>query len=324
MIDKEKILEALEKTHYIQKDAAALLGISQSYLSSSMTKYNIKRKFHAEFEISKDLLVSVLRKNNYVKIDTANELNVPLTTIDILINTYDIKIPVLNRYNILPVDTRLKAYMLGLFICDSGITEKDVVEIGLADEEIIDILAVEMNANKHVSINTGGSYRYSIRKKVPGIISIYRGRLKTERKIPFELIPNNLFSYFVLGMLDGDGSISYNFGPRPYHMIEFDSSGYFLLELANYIYMATGVQFTVSLKRINYNSCLRIFIYKREYVIKFLSWVYRDPSFIVLHRKYQKAYNLMVELSTRSGLLLKVDSNSLPFINNTKPFTIGL
>lgn len=324
MIEKERILEALEKTHYIQKDAAALLGISQSYLSSSMTKYSIKRRFHAEFEISKDLFLLTLRKNNYVKIDTANELNVPLTTIDILINTYDIKMPVLNRYNILPVDTRLKAYMLGLFICDSGITEKDVVEIGLADEEIIDILAVEMNANKHISINTGGSYRYRLRKTLPGIVSIYNGRLKKDRRIPFELIPDNLFSYFVLGMFDGDGSLSYNLGQRPYHILELSSGGTFLIDLVNYISLHIGVQFNISQKKRSDNDCLIIYINRRDYIIKFLSWIYRDPSFIVLHRKYQKAYNLMVELSTRQGLLLKVDSDSLPFINNTKPFTIGL
>lgn len=323
MIEKEKIIEALEKTHYIQKDTAALLGISQSYLSASMTKYNIKRRFHAEFEISRDLLLTTLKNNNYIKVNTANELKVPLTTIDILINTYNIKIPILDRYNILPIDTRLKAYMLGLFICDSGITEKEIVEIGLADEEIINVLAVEMNANKHRSINTWGAYRYSIRKKVPGIISIYGGRLKTDRKIPFDLIPYNLFNYFVLGMLDGDGSISYNLGPKPYHMIEFDSSGTFLLELVKYIYLTIGVQFNVSTRTGINTDYLRIYIYKREYIIKFLSWVYSDPSFIILHRKFQKAYNLINELNNRQGLLLEVDKDSLPFIYNTKPFTIG-
>lgn len=323
MIDKNTIINALEKTNYIQKDAASLLGISQSYLSSYMTKYNIKRRFHAEFKISRDLLLATLKNNNFIKINTAKELQVPLTTIDILINTYDIKIPVLDRYNILPIDTRIKAYILGLCICDSGITENEIVEIGLADEEIIDILSVEMNAKKHISKNTGGNYRYGLRRKVPGIISIYRGRLKTERHIPFDIIPLNLFKYFVLGMLDADGSISYNFGPRPYHMIEFDSSGTFLIELSNYIYSILGILFRMSVRKGINSDYIRLYTYKREDIILFLSWVYSDPSFIILHRKFQKAYNLINDLRNREGLLLKVNEEELPFINTKKPFTIG-
>ena len=323
MVDKNTIINALEKTNYIQKDAASLLGISQSYLSSCMTKYNIKRRFHAEFKISRDLLLTTLKNNNFIKTNTAKELQVPLTTIDILINTYNIKIPVLDRYNILPIDTRIKAYILGLCICDSGITENEIIEIGLADEEIINILSTEMNSKKHISKNTNGNYRYGVRKKVPGIISIYKGRLKIERHIPFDIIPINLFKYFVLGVLDADGSISYNFGPRPYHMIEFDSSGTFLIELSNYIYAILGVSFRMSVRKGINSDYIRLYTYKREYIIKFLSWVYSDPSFIILHRKFQKAYNLINELNNRQGLLLAVDKDNLPFINSTKPFTIG-
>lgn len=323
MVDKNTIINALEKTNYIQKDAASLLGISQSYLSSCMTKYNIKRRFHAEFKISRDLLLTTLKNNNFIKTNTAKELQVPLTTIDILINIYNIKIPVLDRYNILPIDTRIKAYILGLCICDSGITENEIIEIGLADEEIINILSTEMNSKKHILKNTNGNYRYGVRKKVPGIISIYKGRLKIERHIPFDIIPINLFKYFVLGVLDADGSISYNFGPRPYHMIEFDSSGTFLIELSNYIYAILGVSFRMSVRKGINSDYIRLYTYKREYIIKFLSWVYSDPSFIILHRKFQKAYNLINELNNRQGLLLAVDKDNLPFINSTKPFTIG-
>lgn len=323
MIDKNKIENALENAHHIQKDAANLLGISQSYLSSCMTKYSIKRRFHAEFKISRDLLLTTLKNNNFIKTNTAKELQVPLTTIDILINTYNIKIPVLDRYNILPIDTRIKAYVLGLCICDAGITEQETVEIGLADEEIIDILSVEMNAKKHTLMNANNTYRYRIRKKVPGIISIYKGRLKRDRKIPFDVIPPNLFKYFVLGMLDADGSIIYDFGPRPYHYIEFSSGSVFLYDLQYYFYNTLGIDWHMRIRKGITSDYFCLIINRREYIIKFLSWVYSDPSFIILHRKFQKAYNLINELNNRQGLLLAVDKNNLPFINSTKPFTIG-
>lgn len=320
MITRDEVLNALERNNYVQRYAAKYLNISESHIHRLMNKYKITKKPPASCYISRDTLLYCLRKNNYIKYKTANELSVPITTIDLLIDYYSIVIPNYSFYNILPIDTRLKAYMLGFFICDSGITENEIVELGIIDQEPIHIMAAEMHANEHIEKN-GNSYRYRIRKKIPGIISIYNGRLKIDRNIPFNLIPGYLFKYFVLGMFDADGSLCFYMGRGPSNYVEFTAQGNMLPQL--YDYMKNVLNINMILKFSQYHNCYRLFTYRREEILSFLSYIYSDYSFIVMPRKYYKSVNFLNALKDREGLFKPVDNN-IPIINNIKPFTINI
>lgn len=279
MVSKEELISALEKHNYIQRYAAKYLNISESHIHRLIYKYEINKKPTASCYISRDMLLCCLKRNNYIKYKTANELSVPLTTIDLLINYYSITIPNHNFYNILPVDTRLKAYMLGFFICDSGITENEIVELGIIDQEPIHTMAIEMHADEHIEKN-GNSYRYRIRKKVPGIISIYNGRLKIDRNIPFNLIPEYLFKYFVLGMFDADGCLCFYMGRGPSNYVEFSSQGEMLPQL--YWYMKNILNINMSLKFNQYHKYYRLYTYRRDEILSFLSYIYIQIILLLL------------------------------------------
>lgn len=321
MIEKDKVIDALEKNDYVQRKAATFLGISESYLHKLMKIYNISRKFPASCYISKDILLNTLKKNDYIKYKTAEDLKVPLTTINILLDLYNIKIPETGYYSILPIDTRLKAYILGFCICDSGITENEIVELGIVDPEPIHILSLEMNASPHIGENSDGSYRYRLRKKVPGIINIYKGRLKKDRNIPFDIIPPHLFKYFILGMFDADGCLCFYMGRGPSNYIEFTSQGIMLPQLYDYFKRIYNMDWLLRFKE-NKN-CYKLCTNKRDYIVTLLSIIYSDPSFIILPRKYYKAIDFLNSLCARDGLVNPVNKEELPIINSIKPFIVN-
>lgn len=321
MITKSQLLQALEKFNYVQRYAANFLGISESYIHKLMKLYNISRKFPASCYITKDIFLNTLKKNKYVKCKTAEELKIPLTTVDILLNLYNIKIPE-SYYSILPVDTRIKAYILGLCICDSGISDNEIVSLGLADQDPIQTLSLEMKGLPHVGKNSNGSYRYTLRKKIPNIISIYGGRLKKDRNIPFNIIPPYLFKYFILGMFDADGCLCFNMNKNPYNYIEFTSQGIMLPQLYDYFREVYHMDWLLRFK--DHKNCYKLCTNKREYILNLLSIIYSDPSFIILPRKYYKAIDFLNSLYSRDGLLNPVNKEELPIINPIKPFTINI
>lgn len=322
MINKTELIQALEKFNYVQHYAANFLGISDSHIHRLMKLYGIDKKFPASCYISRDTLLTTLRKNNYIKYKSADELKIPLSTIDILIKIYNINIPNTNYYSILPVDTRLKAYILGFCICDSGITENEIVELGIADPEPIQILSIEMHGNMHIGKNTNDVYKYILRKKVPGIISIYRGRLKKDRNIPFDIIPSHLFKYFILGMFDADGCLCFSMDRNPYNYIEFTSQGNMLPQLYDYFRRVYNMDWLLRFKE--KNNCYKLCTNRRDYILNLLSIIYSDPSFVILPRKYHKAISFLNSLYIRDGLLKPVNKDDLPIINAVKPFTIGI
>lgn len=322
MISKSQLIQALEKFNYVQRHAANFLGISDSYIHKLMKLYNISRKFPVSCYITKDIFLDTLKKNGYIKYRTAEDLKIPLTTVDILLNLYNIKIPETKYYSILPVDTRLKAYILGFCICDSGIAENEIVTLGLADPDPIQILSVEMKGSSHIGKNSNGSYRYILRKKVPNIISIYRGRLKKDRNIPFDIIPPHLFKYFILGMFDADGCLCFSMDRNPYNYIEFTSQGNMLPQLYDYFRRVYNMDWLLRFKE--KNNCYKLCTNRRDYILNFLSIIYSDPSFIILPRKYYKAISFLNSLCIRDGLFKPVNKDDLPIINAIKPFTIGI
>ena len=321
MVNKTELIYALEKFNYVQHHAASFLGISDSHIHKLMKLYGIEKKFPASCYISRDILLTSLKKNNYVKCKSADELKVPVSTINILIKLYNIRIPNTNYYPILPVDTRLKAYILGFCICDSGITEDEIVELGIADPEPIQILSIEMHGDMHIGKNTNDAYRYRLRKKVPGIINIYKGRLKKDRNIPFDIIPPHLFKYFILGMFDADGCLCFYMGRGPSNYIEFTSQGIMLPQLYDYFKRIYNMDWLLRFKE-NKN-CYKLCTNKRDYIVTLLSIIYSDPSFIILPRKYYKAIDFLNSLCARDGLVNPVNKEELPIINSIKPFIVN-
>lgn len=322
MISKTELIQVLEKFNYVQRYAANFLGVSESYIHKLMKLYGIDKKFHVSCYISRDLLLTTLRKNKYIKCKSAKELKIPLSAIDILIKIYNIHIPNTHYYQILPIDTRLKAYILGFCICDSGITENEIVELGIADPEPIQILSMEMNGDIHIGKNTNEAYKYRLRKKVPGIINIYKGRLKKDRNIPFDIIPPHLFKYFILGMFDADGCLCFYMGRGPSNYIEFTSQGIMLPQLYDYFREVYHMDWLLRFKE--HKNCYKLCTNKREYILNLLSIIYSDPSFIILPRKYYKAIDFLNSLYSRDGLLNPVNKEELPIINPIKPFTINI
>lgn len=184
-------------------------------------------------------------------------------------------------YNINSED---KAYFLGLLLADGSMHKnrnRFSIALHVQDKEILDIFAQKLNA-KVVS--------YKSRPEMCALIitskQLKESLLKLEMipnkvkvlKFP-ETIPENLYSHFIRGYFDGDGSVNqYN--------VYLSSSSKVFLEKIKLILDKKGINSYFYLQKDTQVNYLKF--KSKESRKNFLNFIYADCQYFI-DRKYQKA-----------------------------------
>lgn len=202
------------------------------------------------------------------------------------------------------INTKEKAYIIGFFLGDGCLSLENKFEcaIKLDDKEIFDFIQKELNCNIRIddSIN-------KIQKKHPkasikiannhmcnDIHKIFGGRLKQERHIP--IIPKALERYLIQGFFDAEGCVTWGYRKdrnRLWQKISFTSK-YKMLEGIQNILLNNDIATKIKPKQ--NEDCYVLEFSDPIRILNFLNYIYPDDSFIILHRKYEKAKALRLEL----------------------------
>ena len=193
------------------------------------------------------------------------------------------------------IDTEEKAYFLGLLWADgTNIVNKNCVEIGLQDRDkhILDSMLKSMEASYPIKCKES---------KYPGGRDIYSVSIFSEHMSSqlnnIGMVPNkslvlrfptcideSLLHHFIRGVFDGDGYISHGND----YTCEIVGTEAFCIKLKE-ILLKQGIEskiYNTTLRK--ETSTRRLYIGKKENVIKFLHYIYEGSS-LYLYRKYNIA-----------------------------------
>lgn len=264
-----------------------------------------------EYRISKEELEEYLRKGfstRKISLETGIEYY------NLIYYAKKYGISHLNRYSKIEykdvnffkkIDTREKAYTLGFFIGDGSI-EKDrdglSVDLAMCDKEIlykisewIGCRVVENNkTDKSKKLFPNASIHIVNSQLIKDLKMLFGGRLKKERRLP--IIKKDLECYMLQGFFDAEGCITW--GKRKdrnkyWQKISFTSQLDMLIGVQN-ILLKNDIATRIRPK--TGEDCYVLEIFNKEKVLKTLDFLYSDPSFVILRRKFDKANALRREL----------------------------
>lgn len=208
----------------------------------------------------------------------------------------------INYFN--KIDTKEKAYIVGFLLGDGCISTDNNLEcsISLNDIEILEFIQDETGCNIKIDKTVNKTMRRfpncSIKIGNPTIINDLKkhfgGRLKEERHIP--IIKPSLEKYLLLGFFDAEGCVTWGNRKdrnRLWQKISFTSQLRMLEGIQN-ILLKNDI--ATKIKPKGTEKCFILEFSDVKRVLKFLDLIYNDESFIVLHRKYNKAHALRLEL----------------------------
>lgn len=271
---KEECIKARSNSYYIKTltDGQEKEVIEKYYSGMNMNQ------IAKEYGCSEKVIDGVLRRNN-VKKRTASEAY----------RTYAI-----NDYYFDSIDNQDKAYMLGFFYADAYNTsyyDKGHYDIGmtlqLQDKYILDEMCHKMGMNRdaYIIINSTNKKPYARMDIMNKHMVIQLEKLgivpKKSRKTKFPFwLDEKMYSHFIRGLLDGDGSI-----PKSLDRVHFCGSRQLMCDLSDIINQLFGFKPTVGdfkqSKGISYiQVCDTI---KR---LRLLDWIYSDAN-MKLVRKYE-------------------------------------
>jgi len=199
----------------------------------------------------------------------------------------------LNYFDI--IDTERKAYWLG-YIAADGCLKNNKVTITSKDKEILDkfktdtcsehkiscVLSYDKRTKKYYQ-----SYKMSITnnifcKKVQEYISIDKSNSFSLPKID-----NKYYSFFIAGMFDGDGCISFNRNRIKCSLISTEEC---LKDIQNILLLNLGIDKTTLYKYKKNKNVWKMNLYSGA--LAFLNYIYKtEYSELYLQRKFKKYYN---------------------------------
>lgn len=196
---------------------------------------------------------------------------------------YDLRKNKVNDNFFSNIDTEEKAYILGFFMADGCIDDRDVFSITIhkQDKYILEKFIESMEAETEVK-EYNGYVRYSIKSKQIRIDLEKLGITPRKTKVLcMPKIPNHLYKHLIRGYFDGDGSIWFDKGSNQYRIqfigtkqvLEFISRE---LDINNKIIVANKDK---TVFRLNASGNIR--------VSSILDRIYEDST-IYLERKQQK------------------------------------
>lgn len=199
----------------------------------------------------------------------------------------------LKAYELFPIDCAGKAYLLGFLGCDSSLyspSNKMLLEI--ADEPVMKFCSEMMDHDytpySKYDKRTDKTYTgYRMYRCIVDICQYYNGRLKSERIIPYKLVPDCYMSFLIQGIFDADGSFTiYEYSPTNIGLrLEIASSH----NIIKTVHEIINVYLNINAHVKDRGSYMSLFIYNRNEIFSFLQWIYRAPWFLPLPRKYENA-----------------------------------
>lgn len=257
-----------------------------------------------KYNITKENLIQYLLEKKTNR-EIAELIGCPYQTIQYYIKKYNLtlyqdkhKLP---NYKINKIDTKEKAYLLGVVCCDGAISGNDIIELSVtkSDIELLNFIAKYINGR----VYTDNFYDKKIRhfprarlvKKIPDIKTFIGGALKKDRHFP--IVKQEFIRYSLLGAFDADGCLTWGRRKdknRLWYKISFSTSLSIATGIQNVLIKNLNISTTIRPKS-NEKNCYIIEFSNKNDVIKFLEYIYQD-NFIVLHRKYSKYKALRLEL----------------------------
>lgn len=192
-----------------------------------------------------------------------------------------------------------KSYWLGFICADGNITKNNnKVSLISKDLEVIEgfkmaigaehAISKRMNFDKRTNKTyTGYSIQIGNELFVRNLINLGVTSNKTDT-LEFPKIKEKYFSYFIAGLFDGDGSISY-YGKKNVRINLISTKE--ILDYIDNVLLGFNI---IPLKRVrvskNKENVWKMYLYKDA--IKFLNFIYHDSDFKYLTRKYERYVNI--------------------------------
>jgi len=204
------------------------------------------------------------------------------------------------------IDTEEKAYFLGLLYADGSVC-KNVFYIKMKDEEILLKLKKNLEAEQYIkkyyyNDNKYSAYVFTVSSQKMAQDLINQGCfINKTYTLTFPTINTLLYSHFIRGFFDGDGSISIS-EKFSQSRIDFTSaSTKFLEQLREILSQLTNTKGSLLKESGKSNAWHLKFGGKHAYII--FNWMYKDAS-IFMKRKHDK-YLIYKNVHVKQGELLE-------------------
>lgn len=221
-------------------------------------------------------------------------------------------------YYIYPIDSAIKAYILGFIICDASINYNNSVKIKISaiDYYTLSMIANELGSKILVDTNfitKNGTCSDIIRtiKTIYNIDNIFRGRLKHDRIPPFNIIPEEYLRYFIRGIIEADGTIYINKKIDRFH-VDIYSSYNIIFSVKTFLESYLNITCCVD----QCEGCYRLTVGNIQSIWILLNWIYPRNGFITMPRKYEKAIMILEWFANKNNHNFNYDTMIKPFTIN--------
>ena len=286
------------------QDISTMYNCSQSTVSSILKKMDVQtRPGGSSITISDVLQWEKMYLNGMSLQDIATEFKVNSNTISIHLKNIGVAIDrytyYFNEHFFDEIDTAYKAYILGLLWADGHNCVKKgsiILELQEQDKELLLQINNITQNERPLRLQTlhnknekwQNQYKLTLQNRYTSSVLESYGML-ANKSLVLEFpkcVPEELYSSFILGYFDGDGSISLSNNNRNVY-ISIVGTKMFLDVVAEIIQKNTGVNPTITRATRAKDPICSLRCNKKQDVIKLLNWLYKDST-IYLQRKYNK------------------------------------
>jgi len=202
------------------------------------------------------------------------------------------------------IDTQDKAYILGLLYSDgSNGLSKGTISLSLQedDREILEQIRITVNSSKpleYIDYSNKNDFGYHYKNQYRLLFfSIHMCRTLNDigmipnksLKLQFPNIPSELYSHFIRGYFDGDGSLVQSIKNDNNHpiLVTLTSTKSFCNTVSNIIQEVLGVHSCITEASCRNGITNVLSISGRNVCKKFLDWIYQDAN-LYMQRKYKR------------------------------------
>jgi hypothetical protein len=222
----------------------------------------------------------------------------------------------INHFFFSKIDTPAKAYILGLLITDGWImSDRGAFGIQLTEEDknIIEMVKFELKSDitlikcckKPFKSDNGKTYKakdmirfFAHSQQIVNDLSKYGVIDRKSDKTILPLVPLNLMSHLLRGILDGDGTISYH-AQSDNICIRFLGTRVLVAQISMFLAITLGVKFNYpnirKKRKENYMDLCYVDWESPEEVKKILNYLYKDSDDSHrIKRKYERAQDYIM------------------------------
>lgn len=203
-----------------------------------------------------------------------------------------VKFKVVNESIFEKIDTHEKAYFLGLLMAD-GCNHKGntILSLHTKDVEILQHLRDFIGYEKEVNIKESVSILHINNKKITSDLENHGFISQKTHFIKFPSIDKEFYNSFILGYLDGDGSISF-LKKLNKSNVTITGNGHLIFRLKEILYDINVNCFINKRHKDRDDNILTLNISGNNQIKIFLDWIYKNSKFF-LKRKYNKYLELI-------------------------------